>query len=190
MGQIHSHSWRRKPRLRRHGSSPQGHKVGGRDSSGPVDGEASERRGPSLSPAAPTSPPSVCFMTCFMSTAWRLPRCHGNQLGADSRQLHLGLAILSRELLLGGWWGSKGWGLWGPGGARCLPVPLLCSGSWVPRSSGILQLGDRGAPEVLEGTGVAWEMRRATERRHGEPTGLEGVDPHAKGPTETQGQPL
>lgn len=51
--------------------------------------------------------PSLCFMTCFMNTAWRLPRYHGNQPGVDSWQLHLGLAILSQELILGGDGDSK-----------------------------------------------------------------------------------
>lgn len=115
IGQIDFHSWRRKQAQETWELSP-GARGGGRDRAGPVDGEVSERRGPSLSPAALTPPPALCFMTCFMSTAWRLPRCHGNQPGADSQQLHLGLAILSQELLLGGWGGNQRLGSMEPRG--------------------------------------------------------------------------
>ena len=73
--------------------------------------------------------PSLGFMTCFMSPAWRLPRCHGNQPGAGSWQRNLRLAILSQKPILRKRWGgaSKGWGLWDPKDAWCLPAPSALS---------------------------------------------------------------
>lgn len=73
--------------------------------------------------------PSLGFMTCFMSPAWRLPCCHGNQPGAGSWQRNLRLAILSQKPILRKRWGgaSKGWGLWDPKDAWCLPAPSALS---------------------------------------------------------------
>lgn len=105
----------------------------------------------SLSPAAlQLLLPSLCFMTCFMSTAWRLPRCHGNQPGAGSWLLDLGLAILSREPILRDVWGDPRIGICGAPGihSACLP---LCSApaprsqraqepcSWEIRAAGYLE---------------------------------------------------
>lgn len=49
-------------------------------------GEVCVGRGPSTTREGKRAPasalfllPSLCFMTCFMSMAWRLPCCHGNQ---------------------------------------------------------------------------------------------------------------
>lgn len=50
--------------------------------------------------------PSLGFMTCFMSPAWRLPCCHGNQPGAGSWQRNLRLAILSQKPILRKRWGG------------------------------------------------------------------------------------
>lgn len=91
----------------------------------------------SLSPAAPLLPPCLCFMTCFMSPAWRLPRCHGNQPAASSWQLDLRLAILSKETIPGGG-GVQGLGLMEPPGMRAPWLPFcsapapMCQGacSW------------------------------------------------------------
>lgn len=58
---------------------------------------------------------------------------------------------------------SKGWGLWDPKDAWCLPAPLLCTSSYVPQSSGTPHLGDCGAVGALEGSGAGWEMRRGIE---------------------------
>lgn len=87
----------------------------------------SPRKGPQAPPSAlRLTPllPSLGFMTCFMSPAWRLPRCHGNQLGAGSWQRNLRLAILSQKpILRRGEGGFQGLGAMGPQGCMVPACP-------------------------------------------------------------------
>lgn len=106
-------------------------------------------------PCSPSPPPIPLLYDLFYEHGLAASMLPWEPVGAGSWQLDLGLAILSGEPVLRAG-GGPGLGSVGPPpeDAWRLPVPLLCSSSQEPRSSGTTQLGDHRAAGSLEGLGL------------------------------------
>lgn len=117
-------------------------------------------------------------MTCFMSTAWRLPCCHGNQPARTPGSLIWDWQILSQEPIPGGSGGPR-IGIYGAPGTHgaCLP-PLApgakelrdlaaerSQGCWSPREAGLTGKQD-GPPSGGTESQQSWRGGRTHSGIH------------------------
>lgn len=101
-----------------------------------MDGEVSKGGGPSLRPLAPTPLPIPLLYDLFYEHGLAASTLPWEPAWCGLPAAPSGIGNFKSGADPGGWWGSKGWGLWGPRDAWYLPVPLLYPRCQVPRSTG------------------------------------------------------